>query len=140
LLVGSYGVLVELGCLGCLAIRSLQLRLLLRSYGRESCLSCKFEIKRWLNRVDDDALGLTFDEWDPTENVDSSQMPVAMMTNSSVLRAAVFTLREVFPPEFEAAARRRSTRSARIRQLEGIGPKRFILSVDDDSEFTSRCE
>jgi len=97
-------------------------------------------IKRWVNRVDEDALCLTFEEWDPTENVDSSQMPVAMIINSSKLRATGFTLRKLFPPELEAAARRRSTRGAGIRQLEGMGPKRFILSVDDDTEFRSRCE
>ena len=55
-------------------------------------------VKRWLNCVDEDALGLTFEEWEPTENVDSSQMPVAMIFNSSELRAAGFTLRKVFPP------------------------------------------
>jgi len=97
-------------------------------------------IKRWLNRVDEDASGLTFEEWDPTEIVDSSQMPVAMNINSSELRAASFTLREVFPPVLETAARCRSTHGAGIRQFEGMGPKRFILSVDDDTEFRSRCE
>ena len=79
-------------------------------------------------------------EWDSTENVDSSQMPVAMIINSSELRAAGFTLREMLPPELETAARRRSTRGAGIRQLEDMGPKRFIMSVDDDTEFMSRCE
>ena len=29
--------------------------------------------------VDQDASGLTCEEWDPTEDVDSSQMPVAMI-------------------------------------------------------------
>jgi len=84
--------------------------------------------------------GLTFQELDPTENVDFSQMPVAMIINSSELRAARFTLREVFSPELEAAARRRSTCGAGIRHLEGMGPKRLILSVDDDTKFSSRCE
>jgi len=99
-------------------------------------------IKRWLNRVDEDALGFTFEEWDPTENVDSSQMPEAMIIISSELslRAAGFMLREVFPPELEAPARRRSTRGAGIRQYVSMGPKHFILSVDDDTEFRSRCE
>ena len=101
---------------------------------------CALVSKRWLNRVDEDASGLTFEEWDPTENVDSLQMPVAMKINSSELRAAGFTLREVFLPELEAAARCWSTRGAGIRQLEGMGPRRFILSVDDDIEFRSRCE
>jgi len=97
-------------------------------------------IKRWLNRVDEDASGLTFEDWDPTENVDSSQVPVVMIINSSELKTAGFTLREVFLLEREAAANRRSTCGAGIRQLEGMGPKRFILSVDDDTEFRSRCE
>ena len=69
-------------------------------------------VNRWLNRVDEDASGLTFEEEDPTENIDSSQMPVAMIINSSELRVAGFTLREVFPPELETAARCRSTRGA----------------------------
>ena len=90
--------------------------------------------------MDEDASGLTFEEWDPTENLDSSQMPVAMIFNSSELRANGFTLRDVFATELEAAARRGSTRSAGIRQLEGMGPKRFILSVNDDTEIRSRCE
>ena len=67
-------------------------------------------------------------------------MPVAMIINSSELRAAGFTLREVFSSELETAARRRSTRGAGIRQLESMGPKHFILSVDDDTGLRSRCE
>ena len=90
--------------------------------------------------MDENASGLTCEEWNPTENVDFLQMPVAMIINSSELRAAGFTLREVFPPELEAAARCRSTRGAGIRQLEGMCPKRFMLSVDDDTEFRSRYE
>ena len=79
-------------------------------------------------------------EWDPTENVDSSQMPVAMIVNSSELRAAGFTLWEVFSSELETAARRRSTRGAGIRQYEGMDPKHVMLSLDDDTEFESRFE
>jgi hypothetical protein len=40
----------------------------------------------------------------------------ALSLNSSELRAADFKLREVFPPELEAAARCRSTRGAEIRK------------------------
>ena len=75
-----------------------------------------------------------------TENVDFSQMPVAMIIDSSESRAAGFTLCEVFPPKLEAAARHRSTRDAGIRELEGMGPKCFMLSVDGDTEFRTRCE
>ncbi len=39
----------------------------------------------------------------------------------------------------ETAARVR-TRGAGLPSLEGMGPKRFVLSVDDDTEFRSRCE
>jgi hypothetical protein len=48
--------------------------------------------------VDEDASGLTFEEWDPTENADSSQMPVVMIINSNELRAAGFT--KCFPKSF----------------------------------------
>ena len=79
--------------------------------------------------MEEDASGLTFQEWTP--DVDTSRPPVAMLINSSELRAAGFKLK--------AAARVR-TRGAGLRSLEGMGPKRFVLSVDDDTEFRSRCE
>jgi hypothetical protein len=104
-----------------------------RFYNTDSALV----IKRWLNRVEEDASGLTFQEWTP--DVDTSRPPVAMLINSSELRAAGFKLKEVLPPALEAAARVR-TRGAGLRSLEGMGPKRFVLSVDDDTEFRSRCE
>ena len=52
--------------------------------------------------------GLTFQEW--TQDVDTSRPPVAMIINSSELRAAGFKLKEVLPPQvlppaLEAAAR-----------------------------------
>jgi len=90
------------------------------------------------NRVDENALGFKFEKWDPTENVDSSQMPAVMMIKWSELRAAGFTLRGVFSPELEAAARRRYMHGAEIRQLEGMGTKGFMLSVDNDTESRSR--
>ena len=100
---------------------------------------CALVIKRWLNRVEEDASGLTFQEWTP--DVDTSRPPVAMLINSSELRAAGFKLKEVLPPALEAAARGgMRTRGVGLRSLEGMGPKRFVLSVDDDTEFRSRCE
>ena len=96
-------------------------------------------IKWWLNRVEEDASGLTFQEWTP--DVDTSRPPVAMLINSSELRAAGFKLKEVLPPALEAAARGGlRIRAAGMQSLEGMGPKRFVLSVDDDTEFRSRCE
>ena len=85
--------------------------------------------------------GLTFEEWDPTKDADNSQTPVLMIINSSKLRGAGFNLPEVIPPALEAAARPgRRTRGAGLRQLEGMGRKRFVLSADDDNELRSRCE
>lgn len=98
-------------------------------------------VKRWLHRVDEDAAGLTFEEWDPSKDADPNQPPVAMIINSSELRAAGFKLRELLPVELEAAARAGvRTRGAGLRQLEGMGPTRFLLDVDDDNEFRMRCE
>ena len=64
---------------------------------------------------------------------------MAMLINSSEFRDSGFKLKEVFPPALEAAGRV-CTRGAGLRSLEGMGPKRFVLSVDDDTEFRSRCE
>ncbi len=57
-----------------------------RFYNKDSALV----IKHWLNRVEEDASGLTFQEWTP--DVDTSRPPVAVMINSSELRAAGFKL------------------------------------------------
>jgi len=47
-----------------------------------------------------------------------------------------FTLRDVIPQALEAAAcngRRRY--GAGLRQLQGMGPSKFVLSVDKHNEF-----
>jgi len=98
-------------------------------------------VKRWLHRVDEDAAGLTFEEWDPIKDADDSQTPVPMIINSSELRGAGFNLQEVIPPALEVAARSgRLTRGAGLRQLEVIGRMTFVLTTDDDNELRSRCE
>ena len=56
---------------------------------------------------DASASGVTFKEGDLTENVDSSQMPIAMMINSSKLKASGFKLQKVFFSELESAAHRK---------------------------------
>ncbi len=92
-----------------------------------------------MNRVEEDASRLTFQEWTP--DVDTPRSLVAMLINSSELQATGFKLKEVLPPALEAAARGGlRTRGAGLRSLEGIGPKRVVLLVDDDTEFKSRCE
>ena len=57
-----------------------------RFYNQDSVLV----IKRWFNRVEEDASGLTFQEWTP--DVDTSRPPVAMLINSSELSTAGFKL------------------------------------------------
>jgi len=71
-------------------------------------------VERCFNRMEEDASGLSFEEWNPTQDADTSQPPVAMLFNSSELRTAGFTLREVIPPALEAAAR-----GGRCRQVRG---------------------
>ena len=53
--------------------------------------------------MEEDESGLTFQEW--MTDVDTSRSPVAMLINSSELRAAGFKLKEVLPPTLETAAR-----------------------------------
>jgi hypothetical protein len=87
------------------------------------------------------ASGLTFQEWDPSADTDASQAVVAMIVNSSELRAADLDLREVIPLQLEAAARGgRRTRGAALKQIQGMGTRRYVLFVDNDNEFRSRCE
>jgi hypothetical protein len=64
---------------------------------------CALVIKLWLNRVEEDVSGLTFQEWTP--DVDTSRPPVPMLVNSGELCAAGFNLTEVLPPALEAATR-----------------------------------
>jgi hypothetical protein len=64
-----------------------------------------------------------------------------MIVNSSELRAAGFDLREVTPRQLKSSARGgRRTRDAALKQIHGMGTRRYVLSVDDDNEFRSRCE
>jgi hypothetical protein len=117
----------DLATTGCVSL----VMLVMAQVVRDSALV----IKRWLNRVEEDASGLTFQEWTP--DVDTSRPPVTMLINSSELRAAGFKLKEVLQHLRQLLA---CTRGAGLQSLEGMGPKRFVLSVDDDTEFRSRCE
>jgi hypothetical protein len=91
--------------------------------------------------VDDDASGLTFEEWDPSADTDVSQAPVAMIINSSELRAAGFDLREVILPQLETTARGgRGTCDAVLKQIHVMGTRRYVLSMDNENEFKLRCD
>ena len=66
---------------------------------------------------------------------------MTMLINSSELRGTGFKIKEVLPPVLETTARPGlRTRGTGLRSLEGMDPKRFVLLVDDDTEFRSRCE
>ena len=96
-------------------------------------------IKWWLNRVEEDESGITFQEWTP--DVETSRTPVDILMNSIELRVVGFKLKEVMSPTLEEVARSgMRTQGADVRSFEGMGPKRFVLWVDEDTEFRSRCE
>ena len=95
----------------------------------------------WLHRVADDTSGLTFQEWDPSAGTDDTSVPVAMLVNSSEWRAADFPLAEVSPLHLDAVARGgRRTRGEAVRKSQGVGNSTFVLSVENDNDFRSRCE
>jgi hypothetical protein len=103
--------------------------------------NCALVVDVWLHRVDEDDSGLTFEEWDPSADTDASEAPVVMIINSSEVRATGFDLREVLPLQLEEAARGgHRTHGAALKQIHGMGTRRCVLSVDNDSEFRSRCE
>jgi len=92
-------------------------------------------VEWWLNQVEEDVSSLTFENRFPKQDADASQPPVAMLINSLELRAAGFTLREVIPSALEAAVRGgRRKYGADLRQLQGMGPKRFVLSADNHNK------
>ncbi len=106
-------------------------------------------VELWLHRVADDVSGLTFQEWDPSSGSDDTSAPVAMLVNSSELRAADFPLTEVRgkrltevrPLQLDVVARGgRRARGAAVRKLQGVGNSTFVLSVENDNDFRSRCE
>ncbi len=91
-------------------------------------------VELWLHRVADDLSGLTFQEWDPSEGTDDTSAPVAILVNSNELCDVDFPLPEVRPLHL------RRTRGAAVRKVQGVGNSTFVLSVENDNDFRSRCE
>ena len=92
-------------------------------------------------RVTDDLSGLTFQEWDPSAGTDDANAPVVMVVNSSELRSADFHLAEVRPLQLDVVSRGvRRTHGAVVRKIQGVGNSTFVLSVENDNDFRSRCE
>jgi hypothetical protein len=102
---------------------------------------CVLVVDVWMYRVDEDVSGLTFEEWDPSADTDASEAPVAIIDNSSELRTAGFDLREVLALQLETEGRGgQCTRGVSLKQIHDMGTRRYVLSVDNDNEFRSRCE
>jgi hypothetical protein len=95
----------------------------------------------WLHRVADDLSGLTFQEWDPSEGSDDTSAPVAMFVNSSELRVSDFHLAEVRSLQLDTVSLGgRRTRDTPVRKSQGVCNSTFVLSVENDNDFRSRCE
>ena len=68
-------------------------------------------------------------------DTDASEAPVAMIVNSSQLRTTGFDLREVIPLQLETVScGGRRSRGATLKQIHGMGTRRYVLSVDNDNE------
>ncbi len=71
----------------------------------------------------------------------ASEAPVSMIVNSSELCSVGFDLREVIPLQLETVVSgSRRTRGASLKQIHGMGTRRYVLSVDKENECRSRCE
>jgi hypothetical protein len=70
-----------------------------------------------------------------------TSVPVAMLVNLSELRAADFPLVEVRSLHLDTVTHGgRRTRGVAVRNLQGVGKSTFVLSVENDNDFRSRCE
>ena len=63
------------------------------------------------------------------------------MVNSSELSVTGFDLREVIPLQLEVTVCGGwHTCGVTLKQIQGMGTRRYVLSVDNDNEFRLRCE
>jgi hypothetical protein len=87
----------------------------------------------WIHRVDEDSSVLTFEEWDQSADTDTSEASVEMIVNSSELCAVGFDLREVIPLQLESERGGHHTHGSALKQIHGMGTRRYVLSVDNDN-------
>ncbi len=90
-----------------------------------------------LNRVEEDSSGLTFQGW--TTDVGRWHNTVTCRYVDQLQRVACLWFQAQGSSSSTWDSYSWRTRGV-LRSLEGMGPKRFVLSVDDDTEFRSRCE
>ncbi len=87
-------------------------------------------VELWLHRVADDLSGLTFQEWDPSAGSDDTSAPVTTSSTSTSRHSVRTTC---------AHGGRRSCGAA-VRNLQGVGNRTFVLSVENDNDFRLRSE
>ena len=98
-------------------------------------------VELWLYRFADDLSGLTFQEWDPSTGTDDESAPVTMLVNSSEMRTADFHLEEVSPLQLDEVTHGgRRTLGVSVRKVQVVGNSTFVISVENDNDFRSRCE
>jgi hypothetical protein len=98
-------------------------------------------VELWFHRVSDDLSGLTFQEWDPSVGTDDKSAPVEMLVNSTELCATDFPLSEVRSLLLDEVARGdRRMHGSSVRKFQGVGNSTFVLYVENDNDFRSRCE
>ena len=125
----------------------------LRFYNGEKPLT----VKRWLNRIAADGSGLTFEDWDPSEDdLDPNAQPTFMIVNSSEVRGvanlaqgAKAELQEILPKALQGvpAVTSRKKVSSRTRSATivrdpspALGPSTYALRPDIDNLWRGRCE
>ena len=73
--------------------------------------------------------------------VSSNANEVLMRVTAFTLCTADFHLAELSPLQLDAVAREdRRTRAPAVRKLHDVGNSTFVLSVENDNDFRSRCE
>ncbi len=105
-----------------------------RFYNKDSALV----IKRWLNRVEEDASGLTFQEWMP--DVDTPRPPVAMLINSASCVPLVSSSRKCFLQHLRqlhvvaCAREERDCEVLRVCVLKGLKMRGGVSPTPQDGE------
>ena len=98
-------------------------------------------VELWLLWVPDDLSGLTFQEWDPTTGTDDVSVPVTMVVNSSEMSTEDFHLEKVRTLQLDTVVHGdRRTHGVVVRKLQVVDNSTFVLSVEHDNDFRSRCE
>jgi hypothetical protein len=134
--------------------RSWQVYKGLRFYNGEKALT----VKRWLHRIAADSSGLTFEDWDPSEDdLDPNAQPAFMIVNSSEVRGAAILgrgaraeLQEIPPKALQGvpavassgsvSSRLRSSSAAVQGPSPDLGPSMYALRPDFDNQWRGHCE